>query len=224
MKSSIWFIGLFFSLFLQAQNSEWETLEKKYKDAYLITDPDGTVALDTVVLFPAPKFKTNYDRRYYYWFRKKTYKAYPYAVLAKKNINALNDTIQHITSKRKRRRFVKKKQKYFENEFANDVKKLTRTEGRVLIKLIHRLTGFTVNEHVQDKRGKFKAFVYRVSASLFKIKLDVEYHPENVLEDYMIESILQHAFQDGNLEEHPSVLKSATMLFPSKVIEIQKKK
>ncbi|MGY5352579.1 DUF4294 domain-containing protein [Wenyingzhuangia sp. IMCC45533] len=223
MKKKISILLCLFSLMAFSQENTWEQLEKKYKDYYLVTDPNGTISLDTVVLFPKPKFKTNYDRRYYQWFKKKTYRAYPYAVLAKNKIEALNDTIYLIKSKRKRKRYVKRKQKYFENEFANDVKKLTKTEGRILIKLIHRLTGSTVNEHVQDKRGNFKAFIYRISASLFKIDLDLEYHPESEMEDYMIENILQHAFQDGDLERMPSVLKTANRVYPNKLIEIEKK-
>lgn len=224
MKKLIWLTFLLIPFLGKAQETNWEALQNKYKEYYLITNPKDAVSLDTVVLFPTPKFKTNYDRRYYLWFRKKTFRAYPYAVLAKKKMKVLNDTINLLTSKRKKKKYVKKKQKYFEKEFAKEVKKLTRTEGRILIKLIHRLTGLTVHEHVQDKRGKLKAFLYRVSASLFKINLDLEYHPESVMEDYMIESILQHAFEDGYLERHPSVLKTAGMVFANKMIEIKKNK
>lgn len=206
------------------QEDDFEKLKKKYNDYYILTEPGQEIGLDTVVLFPKPKFKTHYDKRYYAWFTRKTYKAYPYAVLAKQKVSQLNDTIQQITSKRKRKKYIKKQQKLFEKQFAEDVKKLTRTEGRILIKLIHRLTGETVNEHIQDKRGKFRAFWYRASASLFKIKLSTEYHPESIQEDYMIESILQKAFENGRLKEEPSVLDSANMIYPSREIHIEKKK
>ncbi|WP_050809596.1 DUF4294 domain-containing protein [Ochrovirga pacifica] len=221
---------LVFTLFLLgikwsfAQEIDFEKLRKKYEGYYVISHPDEQIILDTVVLFPQPTFKTYYDRRYYLWFAKKTYKAYPYAVLAKHKINQLNDSIQLITSKRKRKKFIKEKQDFFEEQFTEDIKKLTRTEGRILIKLIHRLTGATVNEHIQDKRGNFRAFWYRVSASLFKIKLDLEYHPESELEDFMIEAILQEAFQKGRLVREPSVLKSANYIYPQKEIHIEKKK
>lgn len=225
MKKKGLFLIVFLGMFVvNAQKKEAESFEEKYKDYYIITDPNKGVSLDTITLFPAPKFKTHYDKRYYNWFKKKTFNAYPYAVLAKENIDVLNDSIQKITSKRKRKRYIKQKQKYFEEQFTDNVKKLTRTEGRVLIKLIHRLTGQTVNEHVQDKKGKFRAFLYRTTAKVFKIKLDLEYHPEEIMEDYMIESILQEAFSDGSLEEKKSVLKSANFVFARRVIEVKKKK
>ncbi|NIJ45749.1 hypothetical protein FHR24_002220 [Wenyingzhuangia heitensis] len=219
------FVVLFFVFFLgNAQQKDWEKLKEQYDDYYLITDPNQEIELDTLVLFPPPKFKSYYDKRYYLWFKKKTYRAYPYAILAKEKMTILNDSVQKIKSKRKQKRYIKDQQKIFEKQFTENIKKLTRTEGRILIKLIHRLTGLTVNEHVQDKRGDFKAFWYRFSASFFKIDLDAEYHPEELMEDYMIESILQQAFTKGDLREEPSVLETANMVYPSRVIEIEKKK
>lgn len=225
----MFFVLMMVFTFVKAQEKEtiaesWKKLEEKYSGYYISTDPNKEIALDTLVIFPKPKFKTNYDKRYYYWFRKKTFKAYPYAVLFKNNMDKINDSLVDISSKRKRKKFIKKKQRYFEEAFTTDVKKLTRTEGRVLVKLIHRLTGLTVNGHLQDKRGKFKAFLYRSSARVFKIKLDLEYHPDVVMEDYMIESILQEAFVHDKLEEYPSVLESGGVIFPSRVIEIKKNK
>lgn len=224
IQISVSLFFMFISLMLHAQEKEWEQLGNQYKGGKLITDPDQEVRLDTIVLFPPPKFTNNYDRRYYAWFKKKTYKAYPYAMLAKEKLDSLNINIKEIESSRKRKRYIKDKQEIFEEQFAEDVKKLTRTEGRILIKLIHRLTGETVNEHIQDKRGKFRAFWYRFSASFFKIDLDIEYHPESVMEDYMIENILQQAFLYGRLERSPSVLPSANVPLPFREIHIEKKK
>ena len=212
------------SLVTLAQKNEGNNSEKQYEDGYLITDPNQEIQLDTIVLFPRPKFTNNYDRRYYAWFTRKTYKAYPYAVLAKQKLDSINASIKEINSSRKRRRYIKQKQEVFEEQFAEDVKKLTRTEGRVLIKLIHRLTGETVNDHIKDKRGSFRAFWYRFSASFFKIDLDLEYHPESVMEDYMIENILQQAFLYGQLERYPSALPNANIPLPVREIHIEKKK
>lgn len=225
MKEKAIFFVLFLICFVGiSQQKELESLKEQYKDYYLLTEPNQEISLDTVMLFPSPKFKTNYDRRYYNWLKKKTFHAYPYAVLAKKEMQFLNDSIKRISSKRKRKKYIKEQQKVFENQFSDNIKKLTRTEGRILIKLVHRLTGYTVNKHLQDKKGKFKTFLYRTTASVFKIKLNLEYHPEELMEDYMIESILQEAFSNDDLEEEPSVLKSATFLYSRRLIEVKKKK
>lgn len=174
---------------------------------YLVFNGDSIlIELDEVHLLNKLKFKTNYDRNYYYWFRKKTLKAYPYAKLAAERLETLNTRLEKIKSKRKKKKYVKTVQKYLEGEFTDQLKKLTRTEGRILIKLIHRQTGITTFELIKEIRSGWKAFWYNNTAKLFKLSLKSEYNPENVNEDFLIEDILQRAFIDGLLEKQPSKL------------------
>ena len=49
---------------------------------------------------------------------------------------------------RKKRKYIKLIQEYMEGEFTDQLKKMTKTEGRILIKLIHRQTGKTTFEIV----------------------------------------------------------------------------
>ncbi|MEN8765709.1 MAG: DUF4294 domain-containing protein [Wenyingzhuangia sp.] len=212
------------SITSNAQISDLDVFDEKYKSGIYITDADQEVLLDTVVVFSAPKFTNNYDKRYYSWFTKKTYKAYPYALLAKEKVDSLNLVTYGMTSSRKKKKYIKKKQRVLEEQFSDNIKKLTKTEGRILIKLIHRLTGETVNEHIKDKRGKYKAFWYRLSARFFKIDLDLKYNPENIMEDYMIENILQQGFVNGDLERCSSVLPGSNLPLSVREIHIEKKK
>ena len=111
---------------------------------YIIFEGDTIVIeLDEISLLGKLKFQNNYDRRYYYWFRKKTLKAYPFAKLAAERLDVLNERLEGMDSKRKRKIYTKRVQKYMEEEFTEQLKKLTKTEGRILIKLIHRQTGIT---------------------------------------------------------------------------------
>ena len=83
---------------------------------------------------------------------------------------------------------------------------MTRTEGRLLIKLVHRQTGKTVFNNIREFRSGWKAFWYNTTANVFKLSLKDEYHPESVNEDYLIEDVLQRAFIDESLEPQPSKL------------------
>ena len=111
-----------------------------------------------------------------------------------------------------------------EGEFTDQLKKLTRTEGRILIKLMHRQTGNTAFDVVKDLRSGWKAFWYNTTASLFKLSLKDTYDPENNKEDYLIEDILQRAFVDGVLEEQPSKLHFDYIELSSRNINIPKPK
>ena len=93
-----------------------------------------------------------------------------------------------------------------EGEFTDQLKKLTRTEGRILIKLIHRQTGITTFGLIKEIRSGWNAFWYNNTAKLFKLSLKLKYNPANNNEDFIIEDILQRAFIDGILEKQTSKL------------------
>ena len=67
------------------------------------------------------------------------------------------------------------------------------------MKLVHRQTGITTYELIRTLKSGFKAFVSNTTASLFDISLKKEYNPYEVNEDYLIETILQRAFESGRL-------------------------
>lgn len=164
------------------------------------------INLDEVSILPKLKFGSKVDARYYYWFRRKVYKAYPFAMLASKRLDSLNARVIRIKKKSKKRKYIRRAQKYLEGEFTDQLKKMTRTEGRILIKLIHRQTGRTAYENIKELRSGWKAFWYNTTANLFKLSLKSEYHPESVNEDYLIEDVLQRAFRSEALEVQPSKL------------------
>ena len=204
---------------------------EKDKDSILLTDKyiifEGDtllIELNEVLLLKKLKFKTDYDRRYYYWFRKKTLKAYPFAKLAADRLDVLTERLENIKSKRRKRQYTKRIQKYLEGELTQQLKKLTRTEGRILIKLVHRQTGNTSFKLIKELRSGWKAFWYNTTASLFKLSLKAEYDPINIREDYLIEDILQRAFMDGILEKQPSKLDFDYLELSKKWIDIPKPK
>ena len=166
----------------------------------------SSIALDEVYVFSRLKFPTYKDKLRYYILRRKTIKVYPYAKLAAERLSELNDSLTDIKKKRKRKKYTKEVQKYIEGEFSDELKKLTRTEGQILIKLIYRQTGKTTFNLVKELRSGWRAFWYSTTAKMFKISLKEEYNPNVVQEDYMIEDILQRAFAASRLERQKSAL------------------
>lgn len=167
---------------------------------YQISQGDTiNVYLDEIKILPKHKFTTRTDVNYYLWFRKKVFKAYPFATLASRRLDSLNVRLSRIQSKRKRRKYTRLIQKYVEGEFTEQIKKMTRTEGRILIKLIHRQTGNTAFQNIKKYRSGWKAFWYNTTANLFKLSLKTKYNPAVNNEDYLIEDVLQRAFLEENL-------------------------
>ncbi len=112
----------------------------------------------------------------------------------------MSERLKTIKKKGDRRRYTKRIQKYVEEEFSEKLKKLTRTEGQILVKLIHRQTGRTAFELVKELRTGWRAFWYNTTANLFDISIKEEYKPFDNKEDYLIEDILERSFQNNKLE------------------------
>lgn len=198
MKKSILILLLLSVFFAEAQKKDTPPLN--LEDYILVKDGDTLmINLDEVSIIPKLKFKSSIDARYYYWFQRKVYKTYPYAKLAAQRLDSLNARVSRIQKKRKKKKYIRRAQKYLEGEFTDQLKKMTKTEGRILIKLIHRQTGRTAFENIKELRSGWKAFWYNTTANVFKLSLKSEYHPESVNEDYLIEDVLQRAFIDERL-------------------------
>jgi hypothetical protein len=180
----------------------------KNTDEYIFVKPGDSVViqLNEIALLPKPKFSSKNDIRYYLWFRKKVYKAYPFAKLASERLDSLNARLERIDSKSKRRRYTRLVQDYIEGEFTTQIKKMTTTEGRILIKLIHRQTGQTAFNNIKGLRSGWRAFWYNTTANVFQLSLKTEYSPETINEDFLIEDALQRAFLEGKLQGQKSKL------------------
>lgn len=165
-----------------------------------------SIALDEVYLFGKLNFDSYNEKLKYYILRRKTLKVYPYAKMAAERLVELNDSLTKIKRNRHRKRYTKKIQKFIEGEFSEELKKLTRTEGQILVKLVHRQTGITAFELVKELRSGWRAFWYQTTAKMFKISIKEEFHPDLVHEDYLIEDILQRAFAASRLERQKSAL------------------
>jgi len=190
-----------------SQKKEIDSLLFNIED-YVFVNPGDTltIKLNEFSLLPKHKFKSRNDIRYYLWFRRKVYKAYPFAQIASKRLDSLNVRLERIKSKSKRRKYTKLVQKFIEGEFTDQIKKMTTTEGRILIKLIHRQTGETAFQNIKVLRSGEKAFWYNTTANVFKLSLKTEYHPESDNEDFLIEDVLQRAYQDDKLKVQASKL------------------
>jgi len=192
------FIGIFFLLpfLVHAQRKSKDTI---IDDKVFIKGDSIEFTLDEVYVFKKLHFKNRKERNYYYWFWKKVHKAYPYAMQTAKILNDIDANLKKMHSKRKKRKYIRKAQKYLKGKFSDQLKKLTRTEGKVLIKLIYRQTGKTAFDLIKEYRSGWKAFWYDSTARLFDLSLKKEYYPQNNDFDFLIEDILQRSFSNESL-------------------------
>ena len=200
MKLSAFYIIIIFCSYLYGQENqplyiiEGDTLSTPYVD------------LDEVIVLQPVNFKSYKDYLKYYRLRYRTKKVYPYAKLAAERLQVLNKRLLGIDRKRGKKRYTKRVEKFLEKEFSDELRKLTRSEGRILIKLVNRETNLTAHELIKNLRSGWRAFVYQTTASLFKLSLKDTYNPGTNYEDFLIEDILQRAYGDGLIDLDPTAL------------------
>ncbi len=116
-------------------------------------------------------------------------KVYPYAKLAGIKLRQYDRLLQNAKNDRERKKIMKQVEKEINAEYGPELKKLTFTQGKILIKLIDRETGETSYNLVQELRGNFTAFFYQAFARLWGYNLKTRYDPEG--EDRQIETIVR---------------------------------
>ena len=206
MKKQLCFLFILLTtpVFVNAQDTSFPLGELMILDGDSI--PTYGIPLKEVVLFQPLRFKTQLELKRYLILRRKTLKVYPYAKLAADRLTILNERLDNLDNKRSRKKYLKRMEKFIYEEFEEELKKFSRSEGKILIRLVHRQTGTTTYDLVKELRTGWKAFWYQTTASLFRLSLKDTFDPEYSFEDYLIEDILQRAFADQYLEEQASSL------------------
>ncbi len=195
-----------FILFAQENDIKQDSLSDNYLIIKGDSIPRTSIDLDEVMLLHKLKFDSRADKIRYLILKRKTIKVYPYAKMAAERLDSMSAKMLTLTKNRQKKRYTKQVQKYIEGEFSEELKKMTRTEGQILVKLIHRQTGRTGFDLVKELRNGWRAFWYNTTASMFDISLKRKFDPENEKEDYLIEDILQRNFQNGRLERQKSAI------------------
>ena len=189
---------LFTALSVNAQVIPKDTIKMGYE-----LEDDESILNDTIQLPEVLIYKGKMDpdaRKQFLLLQSRVYKTYPYAKLASERLSNLNKGMANLKTNKEKKRYFKIVENYLSNEFEAKLKKLSRKQGQILVKLIHRQTGTTTYELVKNLKSGWKAFWSNTAASMFDINLKIKYVPFEVNEDYLIETILVRAFDSGRLQ------------------------
>ena len=200
---------LFFFIYSNVKSQVKDSLKLFDNNLYINesgTIPELGITLDEVILFQPLRFQTIEELKEYLILRNRTLKVYPYAKLASDRLKRLNQRMNSIKNNSSKRRYTKRIEKFIYSEFEEELKKLSRSQGRILIKLVHRQTGTTTHDLVKELRNGWRAFIYQTTASLFDLTLKDTFDPKENKEDFMIEDILQRANSDNIIELDPTAL------------------
>ena len=165
--------------------------------------PQSYIGLDEVVVYQPLRLNSFEEMKKYMLLRRRVLKVYPYAQLASERFTTLKERLDLIDRRSQKKRYAKIIEKYLQEEFSEELKKLTRKEGQILVKLIYRETGITPHALVKTYRNGLRATVYQFTARLFDIDLKAEFNPSKFQEDMWIEDILiRTGITINNFEEN----------------------
>ena len=193
---------LIFSIFSIISVNAQVTPQDTTKMGYQLKESDSilndTIQLPEVLIYKDKM--TAEERKQFLILQNRVYVTYPYAKLASERLTNLNKGMANLKTSREKKRYFNIVESYLNNEFEAKLKKLSRNQGRILVKLIHRQTGSTTFDLVKNLKSGWKAFWSNTAASMFDINLKTKYAPYEVNEDYLIETILVRGFESGRLQ------------------------
>lgn len=201
IKSLLFIIVLLFSTIASAQKDKRDDYLKE-KDT-LLGEP---IQLEEVIINPNQIKIDEAAKKRFLILQRRVYKVYPYAKTASERLTQLNKGMASLKTNKEKKKYFKITEKYITDEFEAQLKKLSRKDGQILVKLIHRQTGNTTYDLIKNLKSGWKAFWSNTTAKLFDLNLKTEYAPMEVNEDYLIETILTRAFKNKRLVEQKSAL------------------
>ena len=122
--------------------------------------------------------------------------AYPYARLAGIKLKEYEEILVACPDDKCRRKIMKQVEDELEAQYGKELRELTVTQGKILLKLVDRETGTSSYDLVAELRGEFRALFYQAFARIFGLNMKLRYDPEG--EDREIEYIVR-MIENGQL-------------------------
>ena len=166
---------------------------------YIIEKGDTVymVSLKPIYVFPKQVFKNEKAKREYQRLVTNFRKVYPYALMAKQRLAQIDSDVMAISSKKEREEYIKRKEKELFKEFEAPLKKLTFSQGKLLMRLIDREVGQSSYYIIKDIKGGFTAFFWQGVAQLFGANLKKPY--DKYGEDKPVEAMVK-MYHEGSFE------------------------
>lgn len=189
---SLLFTLVFFVSGLQSQNRKtvYYTVEIVNNDTLF------NFILPEVYIFTPIKFKNEKERLEYTKLVRDVKKTLPYAKLITRSIIESYEMMQTFDTEKEKQKFLEEIQKSMMAEYKPKMKKLTKNQGKILVKLVYRETNTSTYDIVKSLMGSLKAGFYNTFAKLFGNNLKTKYDPEG--DDRMIERIVIE-IEQGNI-------------------------
>ena len=169
------------------------TMRKAYRGWYKMVDEFGDtvrmVQMNDIFIYPPMKFKNKQQEEFYWRMVRDVRKTLPYAQAAGKALLETYQYIQTIPDKKEREKHLSTMEKDIVAQYKPAIMKLTKTQGKILLKLINRETAQSSYNIVKAFLGSFRASFWQTFGRVFGINMKAGFNPDTNSEDALIDRI-----------------------------------
>lgn len=170
-----------------------EYTARPYRGRYFKVDESGDsvlmIVMNTVTVYPTMKFKNKKEEDFYWRTVRDVKKALPYAKLICETLVETYEYIETFPTQKEREKYIKEMEGAIFEQYKPALRRFSRTQAKVLIKLIQRETNQSSYSIIKAFLGSFRATFWQGFGRLFGVNLKTEYHPEKDREDAIMERI-----------------------------------
>ena len=167
--------------------------EPYYTGYYFKIDEEGDTvpvfALRGITVFPKLKFKNKKEEQFYWRTVRDVKLTLPYAKLIAETLVETYEYIETFPTKKEREEYLKRMEKSLFEQYKPVLKRFSRRQARVLVRLIQRETNQSSYDIIRAFLGSFRAGFWQGFGKLFGVSLKAGYDPAADREDAIIERI-----------------------------------
>lgn len=174
----------------EAQNNNLSTAINGYMVRTCIYQGDTIpwVEMRNIYVYPTLVFKNKRQEMKYYKLVRDVKKVYPIALLVNRCVVETYEFMETLPNEKAKSKHIKNVEKDLRKTYTPMMKKLTFSQGKLLIKLVDRENNQTSYDLIKAFVGPLRATCYQVFASLFGASLKKEYDPDG--SDKLTERVL----------------------------------
>lgn len=147
------------------------------------------VFLSDLTVFPPEKFKNKKAEEFYWRAVRDVKLTLPYAKLIAETLVETYEYIETFPTQKEREQYLKKMEKSLFEQYKPVLKKFSRRQAKVLIKLIQRETHQSSYDIVKAFLGSFRAGFWQGFGKLFGVSLKSSFNPDTDKNDAMLNRI-----------------------------------
>ena len=172
-------IGLLAAPVAEAQTTKNNILPDGYQRAQVVDgDTLPVVNLREIFVFPDVKFKNKRQQQQYDRLVRDVKRTLPYAKLIYDTLIETYEYIETLPTEKEQRAHIKRMEKELFEQYKPELKRLTFSQGKLLIKLIDRECNQSAFNLAKAFLGPFRAGFWNLFAGMFGASLKSEYDPK----------------------------------------------